>query len=88
MTAGMRRRIGGIGIGVAVGIAGLFGAIFPPHGHEAVLGEGIGDRHEVGEKPETPFPERFPAALKLISRAHRKGAPSALSAPLDYRLEG
>jgi hypothetical protein len=32
--------IAGVGVGIAAGLGGLFGAIFAPRGHEAVLGAG------------------------------------------------
>lgn len=65
--------IGGIGIGVAAGIGGLFGAIFIPRGHEAVLGAGSLIGMRLVRSTDVPVPVQQPVALRLIPHVHRKG---------------
>jgi hypothetical protein len=61
--------VGGIGIGVAAGIGGLFGAIFLPRGHEAALEAGSMIGVRLVKNAQVPFPQQQPVASKFKPRA-------------------
>jgi len=65
--------IGGIGIGIATGVGGLFGTIFLPRGHEAVLGAGSVVGMRLARSTVIPAPATQPVALRLRPQAHREG---------------
>jgi hypothetical protein len=62
----------GIGAGVAAGIGGLFGAIFIPRGHEAILRVGAVIGMRLVRSTEVPVSAQQPVAMRLIPRAHRR----------------
>lgn len=60
----------GVGVGVAAGIGGLFGAIFLPRGHEAVLKAGSVIGMRLVRSTEVPVPAAQPEASGLIPATH------------------
>ncbi len=64
---------GGIGIGIATGIGGLFGAIFIPRGHEAILETGSVIGMRLARSTIVPAPLKPPVASRMSPQGHQNG---------------
>ncbi|HUZ46314.1 MAG TPA: hypothetical protein VMW54_06715 [Terriglobia bacterium] len=65
--------IGGIGLGIATGIGGLFGAYFIPSGHEAVLETGSVIGMRLARSTVAPAPSKPPVTSETSPQAHPNG---------------